>query len=151
MLMENQEPSSRKLPVGIRLLVAFFVFGAVACTITVTALLFAGGVFDQVWWLNPDAHAEFLRIGRFWSVLLMITVGTACGGAAFGLARSAEWGRRLAIAILSVNLIGDSINALVRQDSRTLIGLPIGGAMIFYLLRSAKPAPQVTTPAEEGR
>ena len=134
-----------------RLLVAFFVFGAVACTITVTALLFAGSVLDKVWRLNPDAHAGFLRIGRFWSVLLMTAVGTACGGAAFGLARSAEWGRRLAIAILSVNLIGDSINALVRQDPRSLIGLPIGGAMIFYLIKSAKPALEGTTPAEEGR
>jgi len=38
------------------------------------------------------------------------------------------------LGILIVNLIGDSLNALLRHDRRTLIGLPIGGAMIAYLL-----------------
>ena len=40
----------------------------------------------------------------------------------------------LALGILSVNLVGDLLNAFVRHDLRTLIGLPIGGAMIAYLL-----------------
>jgi hypothetical protein len=31
-------------------------------------------------------------------------------------------------------LLGDALNALVRADWRTLIGLPIGGAMLAYLL-----------------
>jgi hypothetical protein len=65
----------------------------------------------------------------------MSVVGMACLCAAIGLARSAEWGRRLAIGILSVNLAGDSIAAWLRHDPQTLIGLPIGGAMILYLLR----------------
>lgn len=38
-------------------------------------------------------------------------VGAACGLAAIGLAKNAEWGLRLAIGILAVNLIGDSLNA----------------------------------------
>ncbi len=136
--MNAQGDFPRKVPVGTRLLVAFFLFGTVACTTTVAALLFAGSILDYVWRINPEAHAGFQRIGTLWSVLLMAAVGTACGSAAYGLARSREWGRRLAIAILSVNLIGDSINALVRQDARTLIGLPIGGALIFYLVRRGK-------------
>lgn len=64
----------------------------------------------------------------------MAVVGVACGLSAIGLARNAEWGRRLAIGVLTVNLIGDSLNALLRHDPRTLIGLPIGGLMIWYLL-----------------
>ena len=66
---------------------------------------------------------------------LMAVVGAACGLAAFGLARNAEWGRRLAIGVLAVNLVGDSLNALLRHDPRTLIGLPIGGLMILYLVK----------------
>ena len=139
-MMNAQENSPPKLPVGMRLLVVFFLFGTTACATTVAALLFAGSFLDYVWRLNPEAHAGFQKIGAFWSVLLMGAVGTACGSAAYGLARRREWGRRLAIAILSLNLIGDSINALVRQDARTLIGLPIGGAMIFYLVRKGKSA-----------
>ncbi len=51
-----------------------------------------------------------------------------------GLWRGRRWGYRLAVGVLSVNLIGDVTNALVRGDRRTLIGLPIGGAMLAYLL-----------------
>ena len=64
----------------------------------------------------------------------MAVVGVACGLSAIGLARNAEWGRRLAIGILVVNLIGDSLTAFLRDDPRTLIGLPIGGLMIWYLV-----------------
>jgi len=33
------------------------------------------------------------------------------------------------------NLVGDTANAILRDDPRTLIGLPIGGLLIAYLLR----------------
>ena len=42
--------------------------------------------------------------------------------------------RSTAIAILGINILGDTVNAVVAHDWRTLIGLPIGGAMIIYLL-----------------
>ena len=48
-------------------------------------------------------------------------------------------GRRLAIGVLTVNLVGDSLNALLRHDPRTLIGLPIGGLMILYLAKTKGP------------
>lgn len=73
-----------------------------------------------------------------WAVLLMLVVGTACGLAAIGLARGARWGQTLALAVLALNLAGDLIGAGVRRDPRTLIGVPIGGAMIAYLLRRRK-------------
>jgi len=68
----------------------------------------------------------------------MAVVGVACGLAAIGLAKNAAWGRWLAIGVLTVNLIGDSVNALLRHDPRTLIGLPIGGLMIWYLLKKRR-------------
>ena len=114
-------------------MVVFFAFGATACAATVAALLTPGGTLDIVWRLNPEAHLGFQKVGTALSVLLMFVVGIACARAAVGLARHKEWGRRLAIGILAVNLIGDCVGALVRHDPRTLIGLPIGGAMIAYL------------------
>jgi hypothetical protein len=36
-----------------------------------------------------------------------------------------------------VNAVGDLLNAVIRHDARTLIGLPIDGGMMAYLL-SAK-------------
>jgi len=125
----------RRPPIGIRALSFFFLFGTLACMLTIAALLFPGSSLDQLWRLNPEAQVGFRQIGVALSILLMTVVGLACAGAAIGLSRMAEWGRRLALAILTVNLTGDSVAAWLRHDPRTLIGLPIGGAMIVYLLR----------------
>ena len=121
-------------PIGIILLVVFFAAGAVICSVVMLALAFPGSVLESVWRLRPDARTEFREFGT-WSIALMATVGAACGLAAFGLARGAEWGRQLAIGVLTVNLVGDMFNAVFRHDLRTLIGLPIGGLMIWYLVR----------------
>jgi len=125
--------TAERLPVGIKLLSAFFAFGATICVITIVALFFSGGALEPIWRLNPDAHVAFQQIGRL-SILLMFVVGSACALAAIGLATRARWGVPLALGILTVNLIGDLVNAFVRHDLRTLIGFPIGGAMIAYLL-----------------
>ena len=125
----NQKPRS----VGTTLLVIFFAAGALICLVTMLALAFPGGLLDPIWRLKPEARMEFQKMGSA-SVALMAVVGAACGLAAAGLAKNAEWGRRLAIGVLAVNLVGDSLNALLRHDLRTLIGLPIGGLMNLYLV-----------------
>jgi hypothetical protein len=124
-------------PIGIILLVIFFAAGALICGGVMLALAFPGGILEPIWRLRPDARAEFQEFG-VWSIALMAAVGAACGLAAFGLARGAEWGRRLAIGVLTVNLVGDTFNAVFRHDLRTLIGLPIGGLMIWYLMTSRR-------------
>jgi hypothetical protein len=120
--------------VGTTLLVIFFAAGALICLVTMLALAFPGGFLEPIWRMKPEARVEFERIGSM-SIALMAVVGAACGLAAIGLAKNAEWGRRLAIGVLAVNLVGDSLNALLGHDVKTLIGLPIGGLMILYLLK----------------
>ena len=66
----------------------------------------------------------------------MAIVGGACGASAIGLVRNAEWGRKLALVVLTINLIGDSLNALLRHDPKTLVGVPVAIAIIWYLFRS---------------
>jgi hypothetical protein len=112
--------------------------GSLICFITMLALLFPSGFLETIWKLKPEARFEFYKMGN-WSIALMAVVGTACGLAAIGLARDAAWGRWLAIIILVVNMIGDSLNASLRRDPTTLIGVPIGGVMILYLVRSRRP------------
>jgi hypothetical protein len=126
----NQQRSS----VGRILLVIFFTAGALVCLLVVLTLAFPGGLLDSIWRFKPDARTQFQQIGSGASIALMTLVGAACGLAAIGLARKAEWGRRLAIGVLAVNLVGDSLNAWLRHDPKTLIGLPIAGLMIAYLL-----------------
>jgi len=117
------------------LLIIFFAFGALICLITILALAFPGSFLEATWRLKPNARIQFLEIGRGASMGLMTLIGLACGLTAIGLAQSAEWGRRLGIGILYVNLIGDSLNAWLRHDPKTLIGVQIGGLMIWYLSR----------------
>jgi hypothetical protein len=121
------------------LLVIFFAGGALICLVTMLALAFPAGLLEPIWRLKPAARVEFQKIGRA-SVALMAVLGAACGLAAAGLAKNREWGHRLAIGLLTVNLVGDSLNALLRHDLRTLIGLPVGGLMIWYLVRRGAPS-----------
>ena len=126
----------RRHPIGIILLIIFFAAGALICSAVMLALAFPGSFLESIWRLRPDARLEFQPFGD-WSIVLMAAVGAACGLAAFGLARGAEWGRQIAIGVLTVNLVGDTFNAVFRGDLRTLIGLPIGGLMIWYLTKQA--------------
>jgi len=121
----------------IKLLSAFFAFGAIMCTLTIVLLFLPGTCLDSLWRLNPDAHSAFSSIGAA-APLLMLVVGTGCGFAAVGLWRKSLWGVWVALTILSFNIVGDLFNALVRHDYRSLIGVPIGGAMIVYLARYRK-------------
>ena len=129
--------NQRRRSVGTTLLVIFFAAGALICLVTMLALAFPGGFLEPIWQLKPEARVEFQRIGSA-SVALMAVVGAACALAAVGLARNAGWGRRLALGVLAANLIGDSLNALLRHDAKTLIGLPIGGLMILYLVKKKR-------------
>lgn len=115
-------------------LACFFFFGATMAGLTIALLLFPGSALDPLWRLNPNAHTAFQSIGR-WSILLMLGVTAGCATAAIGLWRGVRWGSRLAITILSLNLIGDLANVILRGDRRALIGLPVAGAMIIYLAR----------------
>lgn len=42
-------------------------------------------------------------------------------------------GRRLAVTILLINAAGDLLSGVLGNDPRTLAGLPIVGAMLYYL------------------
>src|SRR3954469_19556746 len=99
----------RKLPIGVRALSAFLVFGALASGFSLLTLLFPGGPLDVLWQVNPRGHAG-LRDAGVWGILVMALVCVACASAARGLWVGAPWGRRLAITILAVNLVGDSVN-----------------------------------------
>ena len=118
--------------VGVVLLSAFFAFGALMAVLSAFALLVPGGWREQLWRLNPAAHEGFLNMGRL-SIALMSVVAAVCAAAATGLWTRARWGLRLAIGLLGVNMIADATSAFIRHDFRTLIGVPIGIALLAYL------------------
>lgn len=111
---------------------AFFAFGTLAAGLSAAALLFPQSALAGIWRLNPEARIRLQSIGP-WGMLLMTVVSMACAVCAYGIWTRAAWGRRSAILLLAVNLIGDTANAVILGDLRTLVGLPIGGALIAYL------------------
>ena len=93
-------------PVGVTLLTAFFGFGALMAFLAFLGLLLSDGFLEPIWRLNPDAHRALTELGA-WGMLLMVAVAIACALAAIGLWIQAQWGRRLAVGILAINLLGD--------------------------------------------
>jgi hypothetical protein len=120
-------------PFGVTALSAFFAVGALVAGTTGLALVRPVPWLGPVWRSNPDARPAFAQMGG-WAVVLMTAVAAACAAAAAGLWLGRRWGHRIAVGLLGLNLVGDLLNALLRGDRRTLIGLPIGGAMLVYLI-----------------
>jgi hypothetical protein len=120
-------------PPGITALGLFFLFGTVMSGLAAAMLMFPRSVLEPLWQLNSRAHEGFAAMG-LWAVLLMVAVCVACATAALGLRRCKRWGYWMALAILSINIGGDTIHAVVAHDWRTLVGLPIGGALVVYLV-----------------
>jgi uncharacterized membrane protein (DUF2068 family) len=117
----------------VRALSAFFAFGACASGFSFLTLLLPGGPLDVLWRVNPTGHAALQKAGAM-GVILMAVVCVVCAVTARGLWLRRRWGHRLALAMLGMNLTADLVNGLLLGDRRTLIGIPIAGAMIVYLL-----------------
>ena len=123
---------ANRRPIGITLLSGFFALGTVPSLASAIALAWPGAWADAMWRIKPDGKLQFQLLG--WPAIpLMCVVAAACLTSAVGLWAGKKWGQRLGSVLLCVNLAGDSLNALLRRDWRTLIGLPIGGAMLVYL------------------
>ena len=64
-------------PVGLTLLTAFFVFGALMAFLAFLGLLFPGRFLESIWRANPQAQVALTELGG-WGVLLMLLVALAC-------------------------------------------------------------------------
>ena len=95
---------------------------------------FSRGALEPIWKLNPESHRALASLGPA-GIWLMAVVSVACVFSAYGLGSLAGWGHRLALSVLTLNLVSDVGNAVFRHDFRTLIGVPIGGLLIAYLLQ----------------
>jgi uncharacterized membrane protein (DUF2068 family) len=121
-------------PFGVIALVLLFAIGTCASFISAVSLTFPGSFLEPIWSLNPNARAGFTRIGSA-AIVLMIAVCIACTFTAIGLWRGRRWGYWLAVLMLVVNLCGDVVNVITGTEPRALIGIPIVGVIIGYLLR----------------
>jgi len=117
-----------KRPAGVTALSFFFAFGALASALAAISLMFPGGILEPVWRINPRGREGLSAMGPP-AIVLMAIVCAACAWSALGLwrgMRSAYW---LAMTMLAINAVSDVANG----DPRTLIGLPVAGALIFCM------------------
>jgi hypothetical protein len=88
-----------------------------------------------MWTLNPTAYKQLVPFGASAGVLfLLLSVALAVAGT--GWFKRRLWGWRLAVVIITAQLVGDLVNVLRGDVVRGAIGLTIAGALFFYLLRS---------------
>jgi hypothetical protein len=119
-------------PGGVTALGLFFAAGAAISLVSAAALLFPGSVLEPMWRLNPRARAAFVSMGP-WAPVLLAVVSLACASAARGLWSGRRWGHRLAITLITINLIGDAANVIFGTEPRALIGIPIAGLLLLFL------------------
>ncbi|MGA8808439.1 MAG: hypothetical protein WB973_11225 [Thermoanaerobaculia bacterium] len=119
-------------PAGISAMSFFFLFGMTMSGLAAISLASPGGVLEAMWQINPKGREGLGAMGLP-AVALMATVSLACAGAAAGLWLGRLWGWWLAVTILAINATADLLNGIFGNDPRTLIGLPVAGAMLYYL------------------
>jgi hypothetical protein len=119
-------------PAGISTLSFFFVFGMTMSGIAAVSLAWPGGALEPMWRINPKGREGLAALGLP-AIVLMATVSLACAGAAAGLWFGRLWGWWLAVTILVINATAGLLNGVLVNDPRTLIGLPVAGAMLYYL------------------
>jgi hypothetical protein len=124
---------SKTKPLGVIALGMLFVIGTCASFLSAVSLIFPDSFLEPIWDLNPHARAGFSRIGS-WAIVLMISVCIACLFTTIGLWLGRRWGYWLAVVMLFVNLCGDVVNVITGIEPRAIIGIPMVGVILAYLL-----------------
>lgn len=127
--MISQNP---KRPFGIAALSLFFLVGSLV-SFTAALSLVVPRFIEPIWRLNPHGHEGLLRIG-IWGVVLLFGASAFCAAAAIGLWRRARWGHFVAIALITINLLSDLVNAILGTEPKAIIGVPIALVLLFYLM-----------------
>jgi len=112
----------------------FLFFGAIMASLAATTLLWRGTALDRLWTLNPTAYKHLAPLGPIAGMLFLV-LGAALTTAAIGWFRRRLWGWRLAVVIISTQVLGDVVNCVRGDWLRGGTGVIIAGALLLFLLR----------------
>jgi hypothetical protein len=124
---------SQMRPGGITALGIFFLAGALISLTAGLSLLIPNSIIEPMWRVNPRGHQGLMSIG-LWGVALLFAASVSCAAGAIGLWRSARWGHRVAVALISINLLSDVGNSVLGAEPRAVVGVPIAFALLLYLM-----------------
>lgn len=116
--------------------ISAFLFAACGIAAIVgTSLTFPGTPLDRIWKLNPPAYAGFQSLGRTAGVLFFpLCIGAAA--TAVGLLRGKSWARWLAIALFTINEMGDAASLVItRELFKSGLGVLVATFFLFCLFR----------------
>jgi hypothetical protein len=123
-----------RTPSGFAAIGIFFFFGAVMAGLAATTLLWRGTALDRVWALNPTAYKQLAPLGRIVGILFLVLC-TALITTGIGWFRRRLWGWRLAVVIISIQVLGDSVNCSRGNWRGGGTGVIIAGALLLFLFR----------------
>jgi hypothetical protein len=112
----------------------FLFFGASMASLAATTLLWRGTALDRLWTLNPTACKQLAPLGRIVGILFLV-LGAAIITAGIGWFRRRLWGWRVAVAIISTQVLGDVVNCVRGDRLRGGTGVIIAGALLLFLLQ----------------
>ena len=112
----------------------FLFFGAVMANLAAITLLWRGTVLDRVWVLNPIAYKQLMPLGAAVGILFLL-LGAALTTAGIGWFRRRIWGWRLAVVIITIQVLGDVVNCVRGGWLRGGAGVVIAGALLLFLLQ----------------
>ena len=122
------------MPRGFRAVGVFLFFGFVMASLAGTTLCWRGTPLDRMWALNPRAYNQLAPHDRVVGLLFLL-LGVALFAAGTGWFRRRRWSWRLAVAIITTQVLGDQVNAFMGDLVRGAVGFIIAGALLVYLLR----------------
>jgi hypothetical protein len=121
-----------KLPIGMKILIAFFAVAPLISTVAGISLLLPGSFLDKMWELKKadyaTMHTYAIPIG-----LVLLVLGAAMTATFFGLIGRKRWALWSAIVIIGANGISDAASAIAQHKLENLAGVLIAGLIVWYL------------------
>jgi hypothetical protein len=137
--MQSNESHQPRLAVrpktpGFTAIGIFLFFGASMASLAAATLLWRGTALDRLWTLNPTAYKQLAPLGRIVGIFFLL-LGAALITAGIGWFRRRLWGWRLAVVIISTQVLGDVVNCARGDWLHGGTGLIIAGALLLFLLQ----------------
>jgi hypothetical protein len=122
------------MPRGMTTIGVFLFFGATMASLAGATLSWPGTSLDRMWALNPIAHKQVATLGKPAGILFLF-LGVTLALAGTGWFKRRLWGWRLAVAVITTQVLGDLVNFFRGDFLRGGVGFSIATALLFYLLR----------------
>jgi hypothetical protein len=129
----DMDVPSHKAPTGFPAVGIFLFFGATMASLAAITLLWPATPLDRLWVLNPKAHEQLAPLGSTVGILFLL-LGAALTAAGIGWFRRRLWGWRLAVGIITTQVVGDVVNCVRGDWLRGGTGVVIAGALLLFLL-----------------